>query len=521
MMRLLFALPALVLTGCAAAADPGPLVTTPAGVLRGAGEGAAEVFRGVRYAKPPTGENRWRAPEPADPWTGVRAATADAPVCPQALRPGLERYTGPMTMSEDCLFLNLWRPAGTGPGDDLPVMVWIHGGSFRVGAGSWDVYDGHAFAERDVILVTINYRLGVLGRFAHSELLEEQAGEPVANYNLMDQIAALRWVRDNVEAFGGDPGNVTIFGYSAGGVSVNYLMAAPEAEGLFHRAISQSGGIQVEGSRDLVRPGVERLREPLLPEGERLASDMGAETLAELRALPVDALLDWQEANLVGSLNPVRDGVLIPDHVGAAFAAGEVHAVDYLTGVTDWEASLIDGVPFPPAAILGLVSDLDEVREAYGRPDDRSLATAWFADNTFVGSARYLARTVAGQDRGAAWLYSYGYVPEAVRGDMPGAAHGDEVPMVFQTLPGKVRGLAAPQVTDGDRAMADLLTDYWVNFARDGDPNGPGLPRWPEYTAQGDDWLLIEDTVAPVSGYRSDLLDLLERRYERFISQTP
>lgn len=360
----------------AVAAAAQPVVQTDLGRVGGTVQDGSDIFRGIPYAAPPTGERRWRPPADALPWHGIRPAVRRAPDCPQIYSPAQDAYRGPSVQSEDCLYLNVWRPTGAKPGARLPVMVWIHGGSFVAGSGSWSVYDGGALNRDGVILVSINYRLGVLGRFAHPALVAEQRGGPLANYGLMDQIAALKWVRRNIGAFGGDPDNVTIFGYSAGGVSVNYLMAAPSARGLFRRAISQSGGIQVEGSRKIEGEGVERLREPLLPEGERMADALGATDMAALRALPVARLLEWQSRNLIGSLNPVQDGVLIPESVGAAFERGHIADVDYLAGSTSWEASLIAGAPIPPQAILGGIDGLPSVRAHYGGIGDRELAQA-------------------------------------------------------------------------------------------------------------------------------------------------
>ena len=442
-------------------------------------------------------------------------ADAKSPNCPQPPSPHPRGWTGETTQSEDCLYLNIWRPAGTTASDLLPVMVWIHGGSFRTGAGSWSAYDGTAFTDRGVILVTINYRLGALGRFAHPAILDEQAGEPVANYYLMDQVAALQWVQEHIGAFGGDHDNVTIFGYSAGGVSVNYLMAAPSAEGLFHKAISQSGGIQVVGSRHVTRRGMERLGEPLVDEGIKLAADLEAADAADLRALSANEVLAWQNRNLFGSLNPVQDGVLIPISVGQAFREGRVADVPYLAGATDWEASLLHGMNIPPMAILGSLDDLDSIRAAFDLPDDDALMRAWFADNAFVGSARYLASQVARNGDAGAWLYTYSYVPEAVRGAMPGAAHGDEVPAIFGRYPGKVAGLDAAAVTEDDRTFSTAMTGYWVNFAKTGNPNGDQLPDWPPYDAREDVWMSLGERVIPAPGYRRDLMEFLNARYER------
>lgn len=493
-----------------------PVVSAPQGAVRGAFDGDSEVFRAIPYAVPPVGELRWRPPVPAPRWRGVRQAIERAPDCPQHYAIGQESYRGPSRQSEDCLYLNVWRPRHTRRDAKLPVMVWLHGGSFVAGSGSWSVYDGKALNQHGAIVVTLNYRLGVLGRFAHPTLIAEQPDGPWANYALMDQIRALEWVRDNITAFGGDPANVTLFGYSAGGVSVNYLMAAPSARGLFHRAISQSGGVQIEGSRHLFQEGVERLVEPLIPEGERMAAAFGVASIAELREVPVERLLEWQRRNLFGSLNPVVDGKLIERSIGEAFYLGEIAPVDYLAGSNSWEASLIAGSPMPPQAVLGGVSDLAEVKDHYGEMDDSGLAQSWFADNVFVGPAQWLADRVADR-RGSSWTYHYAFVPKAVAGAMPGAAHGDEVPMVFGTLPGKIRGLNADAVSDEDLALSRLIQGYWANFARTGDPNGGDAPVWRANDGLSHSTMLFSEKSQSESAFRASLHEFLDRRYRRWM----
>lgn len=517
-MKRIFLLAALAYcaTACVERSDS-PRVQTTLGDVEGVLRKGSEVFWGLPFAAPPVGGLRWNAPEKPAAWNDTRVADTKPANCPQSEPRAPENYTGEFFQSEDCLYLNVWRPTGTRAGAGLPVMVWIHGGSFRAGAGSWSAYDGDEIVKRDVVLVTINYRLGLLGRFAHPELLDEQVGQPVANYGLMDQIAALGWVQEHIDRFGGDKDNVTIFGYSAGGVSVNYLMAAPMAEGLFDRAISQSGGIQVEGSRHVSMPGAARLVEPLVSEGLKAAKDFAAGTAAQLRSIPADALVEWADRNLVGSLNPVQDDVLIPVSVGRAFREGAIASVDYLAGVTDWEGSLLSGVNIPPIAILGTIPDLQDVRKIYPDLDDKELMDAWFADNTFVGAARYLAGRSAAMTGRNSWLYNFSYLANGVRDALPGVPHGDDVPYIFGSLPGKIRGLDAAAVTASDWRVSNLMIDYWTNFAKSGDPNGDGLPEWPSYDAESDRWLDIGETVAVRAQYRAEVLHYLAARYERIM----
>lgn len=475
-----------------------PVVATEGGRVAGAQRGRATVFWNIPYAI----AARWEAPKPAVNWTNVRSEAGPGPICPQKA----EDVSKTWAQSEDCLSLNVWVPSGR-LSKPLPVMVWIHGGSFRVGSGGLPIYDGNQIVGRDVILVTINYRLGLLGRFAHPDLSKEQAGQPRANYGLMDQVAALQWVKRNIANFGGDAGNVTIFGYSAGGVSVNYLMAAPSAYGLFHKAISQSGGIQIETTRHISQTRQGILGKPLESEGLAAAAHFGTKeaplSLANLRMIRAGDLVAYQEKTLVGSLNPVVDGVLIPDDIGRMFRDGKQARIPYMGGSTSWEGSLLHyaSPPIPPRAILSGIDNLAAAREAFGNPDDAAMATAWFADSVFLGTAHYLTNASARMGQ-RSWLYFFDYVPQALRGTVPGAAHGNEVPYIFGTLPGKIRNLSAAQIANEDQKVSTLMTGYWTNFAKTGSPNGPKLPR-----------------LAPrkVSNSSMNVLDQNPRRIGRFM----
>lgn len=503
----------LAATAPAGAATPSAkaaVITTESGQISGVRHGGAIAWRNIPYAS----AARWQAPRAIAPWPGVRDGSQPGAICPQiADSEALKAFR----QSEDCLNLNVWAPAGPHKGK-LPVMLWIHGGSFRVGSGSQPTYDGEALVARGVVLVTINYRLGVLGRFAHPELSRQQAGQPRANYGLMDQVAALQWVQHNIAAFGGDPGNVTIFGYSAGGVSVNYLMAAPLAFPYFNKAIAQSGGIQIETTRHISeqRPGP--LGAPLEAEGLAMARRFGSTDapmpLAGLRQLPVADLLDFQEKNALGSLNPVVDGVLIPDDIGRTFQQGRQAPVPYMAGSTSWEASLIHYVPqpLPPKVLLMGIADVEGARKAFGGLDDAALGKAWFADSVFLGTAYYLTRASA-QIGQKAWLYLFDYVPTVLRGSVPGVAHGDEVPFIFGTLPGKIRNFSASQISPEDRRVSQMMTAWWASFAATGSPNAKGLPKWAQRQPDGNAINILDQTPRVEPKFKAAEMQFLDRYY--------
>lgn len=498
-----------------AGTDPAsPVIATKSGEVAGVRRAGATVYWNIPYA---TAE-RWQSPQSAGEWSGIRDERRPGPICPQKVDEGPFRT---WAQSEDCLSLNVWVPRGR-HAKRLPVMFWIHGGGFRTGSGGLPIYDGDHIVARDVILVTINYRLGLLGRFAHPDLSREQAGGPRANYGLMDQIAALHWVRNNIGAFGGDPGNVTIFGYSAGGVSVNYLMAAPSARGLFSKAIAQSGGLQIETTRHISesRPGA--LGKSLESEGLATAAHFGANgiplPLAKLRKVPASDLVAYQEKALIGSLNPVVDGNLIPDDIGRTFRDGKQAHVPYMAGSTSWEASLLHYTypPLPPRAILAGIGNVDSARKAFGGLDDAAMANAWFADSVFLGTAHYLTNANAriGQH---SWLYFFDYVPRAIRASVPGAAHGNEVPYIFGTLPGEIRNLTIDQIGKEDQRTSSLMMGYWTNFAKNGDPNGVGLPKLTMRSPSDYSINFLDDHPRYVPHFQETVMSFLDQYYKERI----
>ncbi len=474
----------------------GPVVHIDQGGVEGSVKApGVESFIGIPFAAPPVGDLRWHAPEPPARWSGIRAATEFSKDCVQEPPayppgPGFNNPTG-----EDCLYLNIWRPAGA-VAKPLPVMVWIYGGAWIMGAGSFPSHDGTEFARAGVILVNFNYRLGRFGVFAHPGLSREQAGQPLANYGLMDQIAALKWVRANIAAFGGDPGNVTIFGESAGAASVNILMTSSLAKGLFAKAISESG------------PSHARMESLADAEakGKAWADKMHAADLKALRALSPEKV--WDGPATVPA-SPVVDGRLVVASTDQAFAKGPIADVPYIVGSNSHEESLIRWLPGADERWFAGLGDkgplLLGLYTADGTARRAALAKLW-GEAALTAPARDRARAVAAQS-GKAWLYRYAYVPDAAQGSAPGAGHDAEMEMVFRNPDMRWKA----KWSDADAAMARTVNAYWVNFAKAGNPNGPGLPNWPAYTATNDMLLNFDrPSPAPISGFAKARLDAID-----------
>jgi para-nitrobenzyl esterase len=446
----------------------GPVVKVAQGQLAGVERDGMQVFFGVPYAQPPVGDWRWRPPRPAARWRGTRPANLPSAACAQESIGRTPEF--PQGLAEDCLYLNVFTSSEAGA--RRPVMFWIHGGSFRWGSAMDPAYDGAALVRAGVVLVAVNYRLDRLGRFAHPALSAAQGDEPLGNYGLMDQVAALRWVRRNIARFGGDPNNVTIFGCSAGGVSVDFLMTAPNARGLFQRAIAQSGSLVPEGERRLADRTARF--ESLETDGQKFAAHFGiaptANTAQRLRALSWQQVVSYQPKD--SSMNPVVDGRLIREDPATVYQSGRQARVPILSGAATFEASLIRPFNLPLAAILAGASR-DAVNQAYGAMDEAALKEQFFGDSLFLSTAAFVTSRArrAGQ---TGFLYEYGYVNTAQQGRNPGAYHCSEVPRIFATT---WRG---EPTSEADRRMGDTLRRHWVQFARSGNPSLVGEPPWPQ-----------------------------------------
>ena len=468
------------------------VVETRHGSVRGSRseDGKISIFRGLAYAAPPVGPLRWRAPEPPASWSGVKAATAFGPRCVQPDRAANSiSYFGPEPQSEDCLYLNVWT-ADPSPGAKRPVMVWFHGGGFSVGSGALPIFDGENLARRGVVLVTLNHRLGGLGYLAHPQLTEESDFAASGNYGLLDQIAALTWVQDNIEGFGGDANNVTIFGQSVGSSCVNVLMASPLARGLFHRAIGESGGSMAPAG--LPGGGSMLYLRDAEDAGLQVARHYDCQSSAQMRALTAEEIqLRWPKPH---ALRPfmVIDGHAVPRPLNEAYAEGRQFDVPLLTGANSDESSAIG----PAATLEDFQATLkyefgdqwQRLYAAYGGGEDFAYISRRLGCHKRFNWVNWTwAREHQRTSSSKVYFYHFSQAPplpdEPVaegRGSKLGAFHTAEIPYVFGTQ--DRRPLAW---TREDRDLSATMMGYWVNFATSGDPNGHGLPVWPVLNPDG------------------------------------
>ncbi|GAB4241909.1 MAG: carboxylesterase family protein [Elainellaceae cyanobacterium] len=487
---------AIAFSTLVAAQTPAQLVEIDAGTIAGSVSGDVLSFKGIPYAAPPVGNLRWRSPQPVEPWTGVRLATEYGDDCVQLPLPGDAAASG-NTMSEDCLVLNVWRPAEVNPDQKLPVLVWIHGGGFLNGSAAAPIYDGTAFAQQGLVMVSFNYRLGRLGFFAHPALIAANEGA-LGNYGLLDQLAALQWVQRNIAAFGGNPDQVTIMGESAGGISVMHHLISPEARGLFHQAIVLSGG----GRNYLALLRNLRQGKPELPSAEESGLEFarsvgitatGAEALAALRALPAEqvngdlsmAALLTKPPTYAGG--PIFDGETISVMPETVLRQSEQANVPLLIGTTSADLPVIFPPLENPFSYFG--ANAEQAIETYnpdGTLPPEAVISAIAVDISMHEPARFVAKqmTAAGNP---VWLYRFGYVAESLRPEQMGAEHASELPYLFQTLAARY----SEAVTESDRAMAQLFHTYIANFAESGNPNGEGLPAWAPYDPTKPDLMMF------------------------------
>jgi len=477
-------------------------VTIDTGKLRGEAQSEVVSFKGIPFAQPPVGDLRWKPPQPAAKWQGVRDAVGYGADCMQVPFPSDAAPLG-MKPAEDCLYLNIWRPAHPA-GKKLPVLVWIYGGGFVNGGSSPAVYDGSPFARDGVVFVSFNYRLGRFGFFAHPALSAEQPGGPLANYAIMDQIAALEWVRRNIAAFGGDSGNVTICGESAGGMSVHILMTSAAAGGLFQKAIVQSGGGRANLLRGRPLAGGADSAEAIGVVFAQQAGIEGAgsEALQKLRALPAEALLNGLNMASMGAAaatyvgGPVLDGKIMAAQPARLYAEGKAAHVPLMVGANSLDAGSMQGKTVDEL-LAQFGANSDKARTVYGvKSDDevRKVAFRMGGDQMMGEPARYVARTLAAHGQ-RVYEYRFSYVAESLRQQWPGAMHATDIPFAFDTVAARY----GKDLTAQDAAAAHTMHAYWVAFAATGKPAVTGQPAWPEYDAKSD--LIMDFTnTGPVVG---------------------
>jgi para-nitrobenzyl esterase len=441
----------------------GPIVKVEQGRVQGSLHDGVVVFRGLPYAAPPVGDLRWRAPNPASKWSGVRAANAFSHNCREA---------------EDCLYLNIYQPANAAKRSRLPVMLYIHGGGFVGGSGA--SVDGTQFAKQGVVLIAINYRLGRAGWFAHPALTRENPKGPLGNYGLMDDIAALQWVKKNIASFGGDPNNVTIFGGSAGAISVNYLMLAPQARGLFHKAIAESGFGRLPAQPLHNDNGLVSAEQTGIAFAESVGvKGSDAEAARALRALPWETLTrNVAGVGASGQPLPMADGLYIKSSAIEGFAHNLELKLPYMVGGNSDEASLTRRNTNAAERFAAIKEDRDQFLAAFDpnkTGDANRIIARLVTDQSISEPDRALAR--AHSKNGApTYVYHFSYVPVAQRETAFGLAHGGETSYVFSTP-------RAGGFDEEGRAIASAANKYWIAFARTGDPGDAGGVKWPRFDA--------------------------------------
>ena len=501
MRRLLptaLAIAAGLFVSAARASDAPTTVTIETGKLQGAVKAGVLSFKGVPFAAQPIGDLRWRPPQPAPHWTGVRPALDFGHDCLQAVvknDPGMGTDLG-----EDCLNLNVWRPAAASS-KKRPVMVWFYGGGLVNGGTQPEIYQGDNFARDGVVFVSVNYRLGRFGFFAFPSLTAEHPDELKGNYAFMDQLDALKWVQRNIAAFGGDPKQVTIFGESAGGFSVHTLVASPLAKGLFQRAIVESGGGRGQMGASPRLPAAEQV-------GVAFAKSVGVEgsdasALAKLRALPADKVtgnLNMYTSASNGPIysGPITDGKLELEAPGTAYRAGRQNKVALIAGGNSADLGF-NGARSMDELLAPFGDKKAEALAAYDPQGTGVLAQARSKvgmDQLMLEPARFAVKTFAAQGL-PAWEYRFDYVGEGLKARAPnGAPHASEIPFVFDKYGEIYIGIVSPTHSGSpsalDRQVAKTVHAYWVNFAKTGDPNGPGLPPWPRYSAAKDELMVFQ-----------------------------
>ena len=513
----------------AATAGLSNIVKIDSGWVAGSGN-TIRVYKGIPFAASTAGDSRWKPPQPIAPWKGIRLAKTFPDNCPQ-----MQIVPGPQ--SENCLGLNVWTPARNSS-DKLPVMVWIHGGGFQIGASSQSAYDGEPLAAQGVVLVTINYRLGLLGFFAHPALNHESAQGVSGNYGLLDMIAALQWVHRNIAAFGGDPGNVTVFGESAGGTAVCLLMVMPQAEGLFQKVISESAAWMFGPISHLTESWYHRVS--LTQFGEKLGPDIAAlraKSAAELiRSLP-PPLTRNDAADRGEAYMPVVDGWALPDDPARLFGTGKFHHAALIAGTNADEGTLLGGPRVRSLEQLRrwaaekVGSHADTLLALYPATTDTdayNAAVQATGDLVFLYGTRSVLRAAA-HANAKTFQYQFTRVNGVGRRTKWGSFHASEIPYVFETLPDSVYG-TSPQIfgdfsvdadtyNEQDSRLSAAMSGAWVAFAKTGSPNGPGLTSWPAFSEGKESYMEFGDQIAAKQALHKARVDFASDYTEGLRSQ--
>ena len=508
----------LLLSASALANGLDTLVKIDTGWVSGSGTGV-RVYKGIPYAAAPVGPLRWKPPQPAQPWKGILVAKNFPANCPQ-----MPLLPGPQ--SEDCLGLNVWTPAHSAAAK-LPVMVWIYGGGFQIGATSQSAYDGEALAAQGVVLVSVNYRLGMFGFLAHPALNQESPQGVSGNYALLDMVAALQWVQRNIGAFGGDPHNVTIFGESAGGTAVCLLMVVPQAEGLFQKVISESAAWMFGAISHLTESWYGRV--PMTKFGEKLGTDLAAlraRSAADLMKSLPPPMTRNDAADRGEAYMPVVDGWVIPDDPARLFASGKFHHVALIAGTNADEGTLLGGPPVRnleqyrkwAAQRVGPLADrLLSLYPAATDVEAHAAAAQSSGDLTFLYGTRSVLRA-ASKLNPKAFQYQFTRVNGIGRQIHWGSFHASEIPYVFETLPDSVYGTQSSFLGDfsvnpdtyneQDRKLSQAMSAAWVAFAKTGNPNGPGLIAWPPFAGK-ESYMDFGDHIAAKESLRKQQVDFM------------
>jgi para-nitrobenzyl esterase len=518
-MKLITAALLLVAPALIAGSGLETIVKTDSGLVAGSGT-TVRAYKGIPYAAPPVGDLRWKPPQPVKPWNGVRVAKSFPMNCPQ---PAF--VSGPQ--GEDCLGLNVWTPARSSSAK-LPVMVWIHGGGFQLGSSAQSVYDGEPLAAQGVVLVSLNYRMGVFGFLAHPALSHESPQGVSGNYGILDMIAALQWVKHNISAFGGDPGNVTIFGESAGGTAVCLLMVTPQSEGLFHKVISESAAWMYNPVSHLKESWYGRV--PMEKFGEKLGADLAtlrSKSTAEIQKMVGPPDMAGDAADRGEAYMPAVDGWLLPDDPAVLFSSGKFHNVALIAGTNADEGTLLGGPPVRNLAQLRKYAEKQFGAQADGMlavypaatdADAYGAAAQASGDYIFLQGTRSVLRAVS-KANPKTFQYHFTRVSGIGRRIKWGCFHAGELPYVFSTLPDSAYGTAksmlgdfsvdADSYNDQDKKLSAAMSAAWVRFARTGNPNGPGQAVWPAFSEGKESYLEFGDQVVAKAAVRKKQLDFL------------